>query len=218
VIAIVGYTNAGKSTLLNRLTDAGILAEDKLFATLDPTVRKLELPSGLEVLLTDTVGFINDLPHGLVKAFKSTLDEAKYADLLLILTDASDENAQMKTEVTENTLSELGAGDKPAIYVFNKCDRLPELPQKESIGERPAVFISAHTGDGIENLLLTIEKELSSSQQRTKFLFPFADQSPLNTLYAKATVISVDYTDDGTVAEALCDAKIRGMLAKYITE
>lgn len=218
VIAIVGYTNAGKSTLLNYLTNAGILAEDKLFATLDPTVRKLELPSGMEVLLTDTVGFINDLPHGLVKAFKSTLDEAKYADMLLIIIDASDENAQMKTEVTEKTLSELGAGGKPTLYVFNKCDRMENIPENTSSGDKKAVFISASTGYGTDRLLAMIEEELSATQKKTKFLFPFNDQSPLNTLYAKATVLSVDYTDEGTVAEALADGKIRGMLAKYIVE
>lgn len=218
VIAIVGYTNAGKSTLLNHLTDAGILAEDKLFATLDPTVRKLTLPSGLDVLLTDTVGFINNLPHGLVKAFKSTLDEAKYADMLLILVDASDENAAMKTQVTENTLSELGAGGKPTIYVFNKCDRLADVPSKETYGDKKAVFISAKSGLGTEKLLCAIEDELSAFQKKVRYLFPFNDQGSLNTLYGKATVLSVEYTEEGTVAEALSDAKIRGMLKKYIIE
>lgn len=216
VIAIVGYTNAGKSTLLNRLTDAGILAENKLFATLDPTVRKLTLPSGMEVLLTDTVGFINDLPHGLVKAFKSTLDEAKYADLLLILTDASDENAEMKTAVTEKTLSELGAGDKPTVYVFNKCDMLAEFPKGSADSEKKAVFISAGTGEGMENLLSVIEDTLSAFLRKAEFLFPFDDQAPLNTLYGKASVISVEYTEDGTLVEALADAATCGILKKYI--
>ena len=218
VVTIVGYTNAGKSTLLNCLTNAGILAEDKLFATLDPTVRKLSLPSGQEVLLTDTVGFINNLPHGLVKAFKSTLDEAKYADILLILVDASDENAQMKTLVTEKTLAELGAGGKPTIYVFNKCDKLESIPDKTCVGDKKAVFVSAHTGYGTEELLQTIEDELGAGQKKLTFLFPFNDQSSLNTLYSKATVLSVDYTEEGTMAQALVDSKIAGMLAKYITE
>lgn len=218
VIAIVGYTNAGKSTLLNYLTNAGILAEDKLFATLDPTVRKLTLPSGLDVLLTDTVGFINNLPHGLVKAFKSTLDEARYADMLLILVDASDDNAEMKTRVTENTLSELGAGGKPTIYVFNKCDRLENVPSKEQYEDKKAVFISAKSGQGTDKLLCAIEDELSAFQKKVKYLFPFNDQGSLNTLYGKATVLSVEYTEEGTVAEALSDAKIRGILKKYIIE
>ena len=218
VIAIVGYTNAGKSTLLNYLTNAGILAEDKLLATLDPTVRKLTLPSGLDVLLTDTVGFINNLPHGLVKAFKSTLDEARYADMLLILVDASDDNAEMKTRVTENTLSELGAGGKPTIYVFNKCDRLENIPSKEQYEDKKAVFISAKSGQGTDKLLCAIEDELSAFQKKVKYLFPFNDQGSLNTLYGKATVLSVEYTEEGTVAEALSDAKIRGILKKYIIE
>lgn len=218
VIAIVGYTNAGKSTLLNQLTGAGILAEDKLFATLDPTVRKFSLPSGLEVLFTDTVGFINDLPHGLVKAFKSTLDEASFADILLILVDASDENAQMKLEVTENTLSELGAGGKPTIYVFNKCDRLEEIPDKNSYEDKKAVFISAKSGFGTDELLKAIEDELSSSLKKVKFLFPFNDQGQVNTVYAKATVISVEYTEEGTEVIAMADSKICGMLQKYIIE
>ena len=128
---ISGYTNAGKSTLLNYLTDANILAEDKLFATLDPTVRKLTLPSGRNVLLSDTVGFISRLPHGLVEAFKSTLDEVRFADIVLIVVDASDENAQEKTKVTENILSQLDAGDKPTVYVFNKCDRLEVVPASD---------------------------------------------------------------------------------------
>ena len=122
-IAIVGYTNAGKSTLLNALTDAGILAQDKLFATLDPTTRKYELPSGESVLLTDTVGFINKLPHHLVSAFRSTLEEACYADILLIVIDASDPEYKKCLEVTESLLAELGAGGKPTLYVFSKCDR-----------------------------------------------------------------------------------------------
>ncbi|MBE6572680.1 MAG: GTPase HflX [Ruminococcaceae bacterium] len=218
VVAIVGYTNAGKSTLLNYLTNAGILAEDKLFATLDPTVRKLELPSGFEVLLTDTVGFINNLPHGLVKAFKSTLDEAKYADILLILIDASDENAQMKTEVTEKTLAELGAGGKPTIYVFNKCDRLDQIPERSSVGDKKAVFVSATTGYGTDELLSIIEGELGASQKKLTFLFPFSDGGKLDTLYSKATVLSVDYTENGTLVEAMADSKISGMLEKYIVK
>ncbi len=218
VIAIVGYTNAGKSTLLNYLTNAGILAEDKLFATLDPTVRKLELPSGFEVLLTDTVGFINNLPHGLVKAFKSTLDEAKYADVLLILIDASDENAQMKTEVTEKTLADLGAGGKPTIYVFNKCDKLEKIPEKSTSGNKKAVFVSATTGYGTDKLLSIIEEELGASQKKMRFLFPYDDGAKLDTLYSKATVISVEYTESGTLVEAMADAKISGILEKYIVE
>lgn len=218
VFAIVGYTNAGKSTLLNRLTDAGILAENKLFATLDPTVRKLRLPSGLEVLLTDTVGFINNLPHGLVRAFRSTLDEASFADALLILCDASDEEVRMKTDVTEKTLAELGAGGKPTLYVFNKCDRLEKIPPNDTAGDKKSVCISAQTGYGIEELLAEMEKMLSESLQRVEFLFPFDDAGSLPLLYKSATVLSTEYTEKGTLVTALADAKIRGMLARYRTD
>ena len=216
VVAIVGYTNAGKSTLLNRLTDAGILAEDKLFATLDPTVRKCKLPSGLEILLTDTVGFISRLPHGLVKAFRSTLEEARYADALLILSDASDEEVSLKTEVTENTLSELGAAGKPTLYVYNKCDRLKMIPPNGTNGGKKTVFLSAATGYGIDALLSELETLLTDSLQKTEFLLPFGQEGILNTLYKGATVLSVDYTDDGTKVTALADEKIRGMAKQYI--
>ena len=130
------YTNAGKSTLLNTLTDAGILAENKLFATLDPTTRKLKLPCGETVLLTDTVGFIRKLPHHLVKAFRSTLDEAVYADILMIVIDAHDDEAKAQLDVTESLLAELGAAGKPTIYVYNKCDLgiSAELPSYIEIG------------------------------------------------------------------------------------
>lgn len=215
VFAIVGYTNAGKSTLLNRLTDAGILAENKLFATLDPTVRKLRLPSGLEVLLTDTVGFINDLPHGLVRAFRSTLEEASFADALLILCDASDEEVEMKTEVTEKTLAELNAGGKPTLYVYNKCDRLAKIPENDTAGDKKSIFISAQNGYGIDSLLSEMEKLLSEALQRAEFLFPFDDAGSLPLLYKSATVLSTEYTETGTLVTALADAKICGMLARY---
>ena len=149
-IAIVGYTNAGKSTLLNLLTDAGVLAEDKLFATLDPTTRKLTLPEGEEVLLTDTVGFVRKLPHHLVKAFHSTLEEAALADILLILVDFSDPEWSEELAVTHQTLKELGAENKPTLIVFNKCDAVepPYPPERED-----TVYISARTGMGREALL-----------------------------------------------------------------
>lgn len=215
VVAIVGYTNAGKSTLLNYLTDAGILAENKLFATLDPTVRKLKLPSGQEILLTDTVGFISRLPHGLVKAFRSTLEEARYADALLILSDASDENVRLKTEVAEQTLSELGATDKPTLYVFNKCDLLDTVLPNDTAGDKKSVFISAATGYGVDALLSELETLLTDSLKKTVFLLPFGQEGVLNTLYKGATVLSVEYTDEGTRVTAMADEKIRGMLKQY---
>lgn len=215
---ISGYTNAGKSTLLNYLTDANILAEDKLFATLDPTVRKLTLPSGRNILLSDTVGFISRLPHGLVEAFKSTLDEVRYADIVLIVIDASDENAQDKTKVTENILSQLDAGDKPTVYVFNKCDRLEIIPPSDVLKNHDTVCISAKTGDGVENLLNMIDEILAKSKKQVKFLFPYDKQGAVNNLYENATVVSTDYVDGGVLVEAIVDTKCYGMYENYIFE
>lgn len=215
---ISGYTNAGKSTLLNYITDAGILAEDKLFATLDPTVRKMTLPSGKTLLLSDTVGFISRLPHGLVEAFKSTLEEVKYADLVLIVVDASDENALEKTRVTENILSELSAGDKPTIYVFNKCDRLDFVPSYEALKERSTVCISAKDGRGVDDLLEMIDEALAKSKKQVKFVFPFNMQSAVNTLYTEANVLSTDYTEAGVLVEAIVDGKCYGRYKSYVVE
>ena len=161
-ITIAGYTNAGKSTLLNYLTDAGILAQDKLFATLDPTTRRFRLPSGRSVLLTDTVGFIRNLPHHFIKAFQSTLDEVRYADVIIMMMDASDSECMAQAEVTKELLAQLGAGEKPVLYVFNKCD----VAEKQEDYVRPALngaeledvfFISAKTGKGVNALVERID-------------------------------------------------------------
>lgn len=219
-VAIVGYTNAGKSTLLNRLTDAGILAEDKLFATLDPTTRKHELPGGETVLLTDTVGFIRNLPHHLIKAFKSTLDEAVYADILMILIDASDEEFPTQLGVTQQILGELGAADKPTIYVFNKCDRGMVCPPSAVINtdSENYICISAQNGDGIDELSELLESVVHQGTTRATFFIPNSEQGALNRLYSDATVESVDYGPDGVTVVAVVDAKVRGMLRKYDTE
>lgn len=219
-IAIVGYTNAGKSTLLNTFTDAGILAENKLFATLDPTTRKLKLPCGETVLLTDTVGFIRKLPHHLVKAFKSTLDEAVYADILMIVIDAHDDEARAQLDVTESLLAELGAAGKPTIYVYNKCDLgiSAELPSYISNNEDPnrvVCAISAKSGEGIDTLLEKIETIIHQGKSRVTFVIPNSEQSALNILYKNATVESVDYGYEGVTVVATVDAKVRGMLKKY---
>ena len=219
-VAIVGYTNAGKSTLLNRLTDAGILAEDKLFATLDPTTRKFTLPSGEAILLTDTVGFINKLPHHLIRAFRSTLEEACEADVLLILTDASDSNFRDQLRVTEELLTDLGAVGKPILYVFNKCDRgFAELGR---IGvEAPAdnvVYISAKTGQGVNAMVARLEEIVSAGKRRVTYRIPNADGGALNTLYRFATVENVEYGADAMTVIALADAKARGMMRRYAVD
>ncbi len=215
-VAIVGYTNAGKSTILNRLTDAGILAEDKLFATLDPTTRKFELPSGENVLLTDTVGFIRKLPHHLVKAFRSTLEEACYADALMIVIDASDRDSEEQLAVTRSLLEELGAGGKPTIFVFNKCDRgVYELARIGQSADEHIVYISALTGQGVELLVAKLEELVGASKRPVVFRIPNSEAGVLNTLYKNATVQSVEYGAEQIVATAMADAKTIGMLRKY---
>lgn len=219
-IAIVGYTNAGKSTLLNRLTDAGILAEDKLFATLDPTTKKLSLPCGDIVLLTDTVGFISRLPHHLVKAFKSTLDEAALADILMIVIDASDPEYSAQLGVTLKTLSELGAEGKPTIFVFNKCDKqseeLPMLPK--DCGASHTVYISALNGEGIDRLLCEIESVIHEGRRTAVFKFPNVKSGLLNTVYNYSAVLDVEYGEEFITVKAVTDEKVRGMLCEYLTE
>ena len=216
-VAIVGYTNAGKSTLLNHLTDAGILAEDKLFATLDPTTRKYELPCGETILLTDTVGFIKKLPHHLVSAFHSTLEEAAEADILLIIIDASDPAYKEQIEVTENLLQELGAGGKPTLYVFNKCDRgFAEIrPVGAEALKNEEVYISALTGQGVDGLVAKLEAIVTDGKRRVTYFIPNSDGGALNTLYRVATVESVDYGAEGMTVIALADAKARGQMKKY---
>ncbi len=213
-VAIAGYTNAGKSTLLNYLTDAGILAEDKLFATLDPTTRKFELPNGEEILLTDTVGFIRNLPHHLIRAFRSTLDEVSYADALLVVVDASDPESMAQIDVTTKLMEELGASDKPVLFVYNKCDRgfasHPTTPTEQNI------YISAKTGEGTEILVKRLEELSSAGKREYTFRFPADRLGLINSLYQNATVLDTEYTESGAVVRAVCDAKTSGQLAKYI--
>ena len=213
-IALVGYTNAGKSTLLNKLTGAEVLAENKLFATLDPTTRKTELPSGETVLLTDTVGFIRKLPHHLVKAFKSTLDEVRFADILLIVSDAADPEVPEHLKVTAEVINDLGASDKPVLYVFNKCDTV-EGAQFGRTGE-DRVNVSASTGEGIDALLEAITEILHRTNRRCTLLIPYNEQAVVSRLYGAYTVNSVEYGADGILVEVILDGKGQGQYAKYI--
>lgn len=215
-VAIVGYTNAGKSTLLNRLTDAGVLAENKLFATLDSTTRKLTLPGDTEVLISDTVGFIRKLPHHLVKAFKSTLDELKYADILVVLADASDEECGEQLKVTTDLIAQLGAGDKPVLYVFNKADMAQENMTIIADKPREAVFISALTGMGIDTFLAMLEDMAQAGTKRCTLHIPMAEQGVLNQLYRLATVEDVQYRDEYVEVIAVLDKRAQGVFQKYI--
>ena len=213
-IAVVGYTNAGKSTLLNRLTGASVLAEDKLFATLDPTTRKLLLPCGETVLLTDTVGFIRKLPHHLVEAFKSTLDEVAYADVLMIVSDITDPEVREHIEVTEGIIADLCAEAKPRIYVYNKADKPGET--YFTIPEENTVILSAKEGTGVDKLLETIERVIHEGKCECELLIPYTEQSKVSLLYDKYTVNSVDYVDNGISVKAILGPEARGMFAKYI--
>lgn len=213
-VAIVGYTNAGKSTLLNTLTDAGVLTENKLFATLDPTSRALRLPDGSQVILVDTVGFISRLPHSLVESFKSTLEEVVYADLILNVCDASDPEHEQQIKVTLDTINELGAGDKPVLTVFNKCDITGNLHFFSL--DRNTVQISARTGAGLDNLLNKIADMLASARRRVKLLIPYPDAAILSRIRNEANLISEEYTPDGIAAEAILDSGFLNLVNDYI--
>lgn len=210
-VAIVGYTNAGKSTLLNKLTDANILAEDKLFATLDPTTRKLKLGSGQEILVTDTVGFIRKLPHHLIEAFKSTLEEAKYANLLVQMVDASNEEASSQMLVVYDTLRSLDVVDKDIITVFNKTDLIKEgeeLPRDFHADK--ILKMSAKTGDGIEDLKKTIENILQNQRVYLEHIFSYKDAGKIALIRKFGEIKSEEYTDDGILIKAYIPAEIFG--------
>lgn len=208
--AIVGYTNAGKSTLLNLLTGADVLAEDKLFATLDPTSRAIELPDGRSLTIVDTVGLIRRLPHHLVEAFKSTLEEAACADIILHVCDASDPEAAEKAEVTLSTLTELGAAEIPTVTIFNKCDKIAEqIPTDDKTAK-----ISALKGEGIEELLEKISKNLPQTSRRMKLLLPYDKAGLTAQIRVNGKVFSEEYTERGIAVDALVDI----MLIKQMTE
>ena len=209
--AIVGYTNAGKSTLLNALTGAGVLSEDKLFATLDVTSRALSLPDGREVLLSDTVGLIRRLPHELVNAFRSTLEEAANADIIVNVLDISSPTAKEEQEVTDKLLAELGCADIPRVTVLNKCDKLPGA---ENIPEdSTTVRICAKTGEGFDRLLSAVAANLPGGYERGIFTIPYDRQGMINSIIEDGgKVFSTEYTGEGAVIDALVSEKMVKMI------
>jgi len=212
--AIVGYTNAGKSTLLNLLTGADVLAEDKLFATLDPTSRAIDLPDGRSLLLVDTVGLIRRLPHHLVEAFKSTLEEAACADIIIHVCDVSDPEAAEKADVTLKTLADLGAAEIPVVTVLNKCDLLTEnIPEDDS-----TVKISAKKAQGIDRLLKVVAANLPETAKRMKLLLPYDKAGFTAKLRENGKVFTEEYTETGVLVDALVDQMLIKQISQYETE
>jgi GTP-binding protein HflX len=209
VAAIVGYTNAGKSTLLNTLTGADVLSEDKLFATLDPTTRMLLLEDGQQMLMTDTVGFIRKLPHHLVEAFKSTLEEAKYADYIIHVVDASNPQAEVQMQVVYETLRELGAEGKKVITLFNKMDLAADRSIRDSRADY-VLRISARTGEGLDEFKALMEKILSEDQIYIERLFPYQEAGKIQLIRKEGQLLSEEYTENGIAVRAKVPKSLYG--------
>lgn len=219
VLALVGYTNAGKSTLLNCLTGANVLAQDKLFATLDPTARGLTLSDKRQVTVVDTVGFIRKLPHHLIEAFKSTLEEAVYADALLIVADGADTEVSTHLEVVFRLLEDIGANEKPKLIVFNKTDALStQINFSLLVKDLPFVEISAKDNHGINRLMDKIESIMPGKKREVTLLIPFSQGNLLPLLHKNHTVLKEEYTESGTKITCLLDAQTYAQLREYITE
>ncbi len=214
LVALVGYTNAGKSTMLNALTDSNVLAEDKLFATLDPVVRKITLSGGTEALLSDTVGFINKLPHDLVEAFKSTLEEVSNSDLILQVVDISCPYHEKQMRVVDGVLESLHAADIPRIIVFNKADAVPsrDLPAESE----SRLNVSALRGTGIEKLLSAVELKLNSARTEVDILVPYSKYEAVSMIRDRGMLLSEEHTETGTHIRALLDAESIGQLRKIL--
>jgi len=217
-VALVGYTNSGKSTLMNALTHAGVLVEDKLFATLDPTIRSLRLPGGDRVMLADTVGFINKIPHSLIEAFKSTLEEVRCADLLLHVVDASHPRHEEQIAVVETVLRDIGAGATPCILAPNKVDLAPSGGRFPADGARAVCPISALTGKGIEGLLEAIEKTLDQGKERSAFSFSPSEGALLSLLRSRGRILDETYEDNKIRVTALLSPKLAGQMKKWLAQ
>ncbi|MDD6328327.1 MAG: GTPase HflX [Lachnospiraceae bacterium] len=208
IVSIVGYTNAGKSTLLNHLTDAGVLEEDKLFATLDPTSRNYKLSNGQEIIITDTVGFIKKLPHHLINAFRSTLEEAKYADIILHVVDISNPHADEQMIVVYDTLRSLGVTDKPIVTAFNKIDKLADVPVIKDLSADCVVQISAKHEIGFTDLSEALADIINKGQTYIERVIPYSEANLLNRIHKFGTLLEEEYRDNGIFVRAYVDASI----------
>lgn len=212
VAAIVGYTNAGKSTLLNYLTGAGVLEEDKLFATLDPTTRSLKLSAKQEILLTDTVGFIRKLPHHLIEAFKSTLEEAKYADFIIHVVDVSNPQMEKQMHIVYETLQSLGVREKPVITLFNKQDRMESKEKQRDLRADKVIYCSAKTGEGLEELKLALEEMLRNRNRLMEHTFLYQDAGKIQLIRKYGQVIEEEYRENGIYIKAYIPVDLYGVV------
>jgi GTP-binding protein HflX len=216
-VAIAGYTNAGKSSLLNRLTGAGVLVEDALFATLDPTVRKARTPDGRAFTLSDTVGFVRHLPHQLVEAFRSTLEEVSGSDLILHVVDASDPDPEGQITAVRGVLAEIGAGALPEIVVLNKADLAdPAAIARLRAREPHSVVVSARTGAGIDGLLAAIEADLPRLEAEVRVLLPYDRGDLVSRAHASGEVLAEEHLDNGTLLHARVGPALADALAPYV--
>lgn len=212
IVSIVGYTNAGKSTLLNHMTQAGVLEEDKLFATLDPTSRNYKLPNGQEIILTDTVGFIRKLPHHLINAFRSTLEEAKYADILLHVVDITNPQADLHILTVYETLQELGVKEKPIITLFNKIDKVDTLPAVKDFQADATIPISAKKELGFEAITQTLAEMINHSRTYVEKTIPYAQAGVIQMIRKSGTLLEEDYREDGIFIRAYIENSMKGLL------
>jgi len=210
--AIVGYTNAGKSTLLNRLTDSDVLSQDKLFATLDPTTRMLKLTNKEKILLTDTVGFIRKLPHNLIEAFKSTLEEARYSDIIIHVVDCSNPDMDRQIKTVYDTLQQLEVNDKIVVTLFNKCDKLQDIPVLKDLNARYTINISAKTGEGLEKLDEVLQEIIRESRIYIERCFGYNEAGKIQLIREHGQLMKEEYTQDGIEIQAYVPQSVYGKL------